>query len=697
MGKRRGHGLALFIAIVCDVANRLRPFGNQGELVAGRLVNVFRSIFALALIELALIYPSYGQLAVMDGLKPDPTTLSSMKSAIVSYRSGDFAAGDQFASTLADPLAKISLEWVALRTAQEKAGFSRINDFLSNNPDWPTLQLIRKKGEEALYNEPRDDGVVLGYFKTRTPLTPTGRYLLAASLKAAGRVKEATDTIRKSWREDSYPNDVEAEITARFKDDLIEADHRERMDNLLFAENWAAAQRAAELAGSDALSLAKIRIAVGKRAPDAEKLLQAAPPTIKKEQGYILSEAQFLRRNDRLPEAAAALAKLPPNVIPFRPDDWWVERRVLMRRLAEIGRADLALDVAKVHPGISSTNLYDAAFTQGWLALDYLKDGAKAEAFFVDAEQRATSETLKSRAAYWLGLALEAQGKSGKEAFQRAAKSPLLYYGQLARLKTGSAELAFRTTPEPDLARAASVLGFKAIVYLMEAGGNEFAATLASDVAMKLPDAPALSALAAIGREYRDIRLVTIAGKTALQRGFAFDLDAWPVEGFPMPSEPAVEAPLAYAIARQESSFDPMALSPVGARGLMQLMVPTAQETARKNKITFTPERLITDASYNVAIGTAHLGELVEYWNGSYILAIASYNAGAGNVKKWIAANGDPRDASIDPVRWIERIPVSETRFYVQRVMENLEIYRARLNGEFMSALRDDLKRGSAQ
>ena len=231
----------------------------------------------------------------------------------------------------------------------------------------------------------------------------------------------------------------------------------------------------------------------------------------------------------------------------------------------------------------------------------------------------------------------------------------------------------------------------------MEAGGNEFAATLASDVAMKLPDAPALSALAAIGREYGDIRLLTIAGKTALQRGFAFDLDAWPVEGFPMPSESAVEAPLAYAIARQESSFDSMALSPVGARGLMQLMVPTAQETARKNKITFTPERLISDASYNVAIGTAHLGELLEYWNGSYILAIASYNAGAGNVKKWIAANGDPRDASIDPVRWIERIPVSETRFYVQRVMENLEIYRARLNGEFMSALKDDLKRGNAQ
>jgi len=671
--------------------------GKQGGLVADRLINGLRSILALLVLELALTYPCWAQLAGLDGLKPDPSTLSLMKNAIVSYRAGDLAAGDQLAATINDPLAKISLEWVALRTAQEKAGFNRINEFLANNPDWPTLQLIRKKGEEALYDEPRDDAAVLAYFKARAPLTPTGRYLLAASLKAAGRVKEAADTIRKSWREDNYPSDVEAEIIARFKDDLTEVDHRERMDNLLFAENWAAAQRAAEWAGGDSLTLAKIRIAVGKRAPDAEKLLQAASPSIKKEQGYILSEAQFLRRNDRLPEAAAALAKLPTTVTPFRPDDWWVERRVLIRRLAEIGRADLALDVAKQHPGISSSNLYDAAFTQGWLALDFLKDGAKAEAYFAEAEQRATSDTLKSRAAYWQGLSIEAQGKSGKDAFQRASKSPLLYYGQLARMKMGAAELVFRATPEPDLTHAASVLGFKAIVYLMEAGGNEFAATLASDVAMKLPDAPALSALAAMGRDYNDIRLVTIAGKAALQRGFAFDLDAWPVDGFPIPSEPAVEPSLAYAIARQESSFDPMALSPVGARGLMQLMLPTAQETARKNKIAFAPERLTADAAYNVALGTAHLGELVEYWNGSYILAIASYNAGAGNVKKWIAANGDPRDVGIDPVRWIERIPVSETRFYVQRVMENLEIYRARINGEFTSALLDDLTRGSIQ
>lgn len=661
------------------------------------VVRGYSFALALAFAGLAMVMPCLADDPRFDGLKPDAGNTAAMKAAISAYRSGDVAAGDQAAMGLSDPLARTVTEWVALRTAQEKAGFDRITDFLTGNPDWPTLQLIRRKGEEALFNEARDDRTVLNYFASRTPMTPVGRFMLASSLKAAGRVKEASDTIRKSWREDAYPADVETDLVARFRDDLTAADHRERTDNLLFAENWGAALRSAELAGGDVSALAKIRIAVGKRAPEAEKLLQSAPATLKREQGFIYAEAQFLRRNDKLTDAAAALAKLPASVTPFRPDDWWVERRVLLRRLAEAGKADLAFEVAKQHPGVSPANLYEAAFTQGWLALDYGKDGAKAEPYFIEAEQRAQSDTLKSRAAYWLGLAFEAQGKpAAREAYQRAGKATLLYYGQLARLRAGRAEFAFRATPEPDVARAATVPSFKAVVYLMASGGNEFAASLAADVGLKLPDAAALSALAALGRGYGDIRLVTLAGKLAAQRGFSFDLEAWPVDGFPLSSEAAVEPALAFAIARQESSFDPYALSPAGARGLMQLMVPTAQETAKKQRLDFAAERLISDPAYNVVLGTAHLGELVDYWGGSYVLAIASYNAGAGNVKKWVAANGDPRVAGSDLVRWIERIPVSETRFYVQRVMENLQIYRARLEGKTESALLDDLRRGEA-
>ena len=128
----------------------------------------------------------------------------------------------------------------------------------------------------------------------------------------------------------------------------------------------------------------------------------------------------------------------------------------------------------------------------------------------------------------------------------------------------------------------------------------------------------------------------------------------------------------------------------------MQLMVATAQETAKKANITFAAEKLTGDPAYNVTIGSTHLAELVEDWGGSYCLAIASYNAGKGNVRRWIAANGDPREKSIDPVRWVEKIPVTETRIYVQRVMENLQIYRARLEGRNTTTLIDDMKRGAS-
>jgi len=630
----------------------------------------------------------------IQSLKPDGATVAAMRSAIAAYRAGDLATGDAAAQTVKDPLMRTTLEWVALRAASDQAGFDRISAFLDDHPDWPAVTPIRRKGEEALYNEKRDDRTILAYFAAHPPLTSIGRGLDALSLEASGRVKEASDIIRKSWHDDAYPLDLETDINARFQSVLTSADHRERMDSLLLAENWAPALRAADLAGGDMPVLAKISVAVGKRAPEAEKLLQSAPSSVKDSETYILALAQFLRRNDRLTDAAAALSRIKPTVTPTHPDAWWTERRVLIRRLLEDGKAPLAMEIAAHHPGIGASNLYEAAFLQGWIALDFLKDSAKAEPFFAEAETRAASDTLKSRAAYWHGLALEAQGKSAVAAFARAAQYQLVYYGQLGAFKSGGAVLGFRAAPPPDASRLTALPAFRAMIALLESGGDDYASIIASDIAPRVPDATSLSAIAALGHAYNDIRLITLTGKTSLQRGYGFDLEAWPVEGFPLPPDPAVEPAFAYAIARQESSFDPHAVSGAGARGMMQLMVATAQETAKKAKLDFNADRLTADASYNVLVGTTHLGELVDYWGGSYILATAAYNAGSANVKKWIAAYGDPRDPSIDPVRWIEKIPVTETRFYVQRVMENLAIYRARLEGRMDSSLLDDLKRG---
>ena len=509
-------------------------------------------------------------------------------------------------------------------------------------------------------------------------------------------MKEASDTIRKSWREDSFGSDVETEILERFDEALTTSDHRERVETMIAQENWAAALRAAEKAQGPILALAKIRIAIGKRDVDAEKLLKSAAPALRSDPFFILSEAQFLRRADRLEDAYQALARFPKDQMPPRPDDWWTERRVLARRLVETQKLDLVLDLLKPRPGMTAAALADAAFMAGMFTLDLSGDAARAEVFFSDSEKKATIEAGRIRAAYWIAEARKAQNLDPHEALSRAARVPLSYYGMLARETLQQSKIILRAAPEPDFDRASGDPLFQAIALLLDADAGDFVTPIASDYIQRAPDAPTLSALAALGASYRDLRLVTIAGKAAQLKNYGFDLENWPVDGFPMPSSPPLEASLIYAITRQESSFDPNAISSAGARGLMQLMVATAQETAKKANINFAAEKLTADPAYNVTIGSTHLAELVEDWGGSYCLAIASYNAGKGNVKKWIAANGDPRDKAIDPIRWIEKIPVTETRIYVQRVMENLQIYRARLEGKSETTLREDLKRGGS-
>jgi soluble lytic murein transglycosylase len=332
----------------------------------------------------------------------------------------------------------------------------------------------------------------------------------------------------------------------------------------------------------------------------------------------------------------------------------------------------------------------------GLFALDLAGDAVKAEALFKESEQKASIEAGRVRAAYWIAVARKAQNLDAQEALSRTLRAPLSYYGQLAKLELNQASLTLRSTPGPDFDRAAGDPLFQAVVLLLDAGGGDYAAPLAADLAQKLPDAPTLAALCALGHAYKDQRLVALVGKIAIQRGFGFDLENWPVEGFPLAADAPLERALVYAIARQESVFDPNALSPAGARGLMQLMLPTAQDVAKKIGVPFVADRLTRDPAYNVKLGSTLLAELVDDWGGSYCLAIASYNAGKGNVRKWIAANGDPREKSMDPVRWIEKIPVTETRIYVQRVMENLQIYRARLEGQTVTNLMDDLRRGTS-
>jgi soluble lytic murein transglycosylase len=506
-------------------------------------------------------------------------------------------------------------------------------------------------------------------------------------LKADGLDQDANAQIRHVWREDTFGSDIESRILDRFPGVLTEADHRYRMERLLLKENWGGATRAADHAGKDYTTLVKARMGIFQGKKKAEKAFGAVPAALRKDASYLFSRAVYLRRANKLVEAAGFIKQAPrDHEARVDGDEWWAEQRLIARALLDKGDAQTAYDVASNHAAESPAQQIEAEFHAGWIALRFLNNPTAAAQHFATVAKTASTPISISRIAYWQARAAEGAGsqEDAKLFYGRAADKPTTYYGQLAMAKLGQNVSLRRADPLPEDGRKAfeALAPVQAVKLLRQLGEPELSLGLYSDLAQSLTDPGQLDALAGLASSEKNPRAVLAIGKIAIQRGFPLDLHAYPLAAIPEfePVGDEVEPAMVYAIARQESAFNPRAVSSAGARGLMQLMPATAKRTAQRFGVGFNLERLVEDPSYNAKLGSAHLGELMEDWKGSHILAFASYNAGGGNVKKWIDAYGDPRKPHVDVVDWIERIPFYETRNYVQRVMENLQVYRQRLD-----------------
>jgi soluble lytic murein transglycosylase len=545
---------------------------------------------------------------------------------------------------------------------------------------------LRRRMEDTFLAERPSTAQIRAFFEKQAPVTATGRIALGFALKNDGLDKEATDLIRHAWREDSFGSETESRILTRLPNLLTQADHRFRMERHLLKENWGAALRAAGYAGRDHVTLVKARMSVFQGKKKAAKAFAAVPASLRSDPSYLFTRALLQRRSKNLVEAANIIMQAPRDPeLRVDGDEWWAEQRRIVRDLLDKGDAQTAYNVASHHTAESPAQQIEAEFHAGWIALRFLNDPAAASKHFAAVAQTASTPISLSRVAYWQARAAEAAG-AGEDAklfYTRAANHPTTYYGQLASEKLGESVSLRSVEPLKEEERKAfeALIPVRAVNLLHQAGETELAISLYTDLAQTLNDPGQLDALAALATSQQNPRAVLAAGKIALQRGFPLDQHAYPLAAIPdfQPVGDEVEPAMVYAIARQESAFNSKAISSAGARGLMQLMPATAKRTAQRFGVGFDLKRLIEDPSYNAKIGSAHLGELMEDWKGSYILAFASYNAGGGNVKKWIDAYGDPRKPQVDMIDWVERIPFHETRNYVQRVMENLQVYRARM------------------
>ncbi|MBB4015643.1 soluble lytic murein transglycosylase [Chelatococcus caeni] len=633
---------------------------------------------------------------------PAPSPLLTLDETIKLYRAGRIGDGDALARSLETPAARTLAEWVALRHNARALAFERINTFLNRHPGWPGEDGLQKRAEQALLEEAKPARVVRGFFATREPVSPEGQIALAEMLAAEGHDSDAAEIARRVWRREAMSDALEKRINARFGSELLRSDHERRLERLLFAERLVEALPEAKALGPGHEALLKAFGAAMKNPAGAGKLLDAVPAALRSTPAYVFARARMLRRQDKLPEAAKALEDAPRVVAALADgDSWALERRILARGLLDAGDARAAYAVARVNEAESETAKIENAFFAGFIALRFLNEPERAAAHFAEAAPAATLPISVSRVAYWRGRTAEAAGRAeeARRFYQEAARHGTAYYGQLARHRLGEAEVPAHAAALPDpaaraRAEAEPLIGALRLAYRL--GDASLSVPLLAQAARTARDAETFAVLAEIAAQANDARGRLLVGKRALYAGHLLHAEAFPTDGVPPVDDAgAVERAMVLAIARQESAFEPGAISPAGARGLMQLMPATARETAKRAGLAFDLNRLTADPAYNATLGTAHLGELVGYWRGSYILTFAAYNAGPGNVRRWIAAYGDPRSPGVDPVDWVERIPFNETRNYVQRVMENLQVYRERVDGRTALLIDEDLRRGA--
>jgi soluble lytic murein transglycosylase len=600
-----------------------------------------------------------------------------------SYRPAYAAIGSDIDYAVAD--------WRRLRQSNGYS-FGEYARFLNANPGWPGEATLRKYAENAM-RPGENAGTVLAFFQNKPPTTGGGYARLAEALSASGRQAEALEAAREAWASDDLSATDEPAVYARYGASFTRADHDRRADALLFAKKPNDAYRFLTLVSPNRAAAFTARVAMQTKSPDAEARYQPLMANVTSDAGLMMDRARYLR--DAGYEQAAQQLFARPHNFTYRPAD--PERLYEMMLLLSTSAAsqgqwrtayDIARQVDDAFPAgtdisLKSLGVRDDYTSLTWLAgkaaLDALGRPAEAIGLFQRYSRGGRSLQVLSKGLYWAGRAALAAGRATDAAlyFQNAAVYPELFYGQLALERLGRSVTAPPTVAPAvtegqrilfngnRLARATRLLG--------QQGRRDEQALFVRALAESLQTDGERALALELGQQLGRQDMAVWVARAARNKGSAYFVrQAYPMLATGVPGGQYWS--LTHGITRQESSFDRTAVSHAGARGMMQLMPGTAREQAGKMGIAYDGYRLTSDPAYNVMLGSAYFSRLLNVWDGNVPLAVASYNAGSGNVRKWVNAYGDPRTGT-DVLRWIEAIPFAETKGYVQRVIENSVVY----------------------
>lgn len=605
--------------------------------------------------------------------------IATYKQAVAAMQKGDWRDALLMAEG-AGPVARDIIEWHRLRAGS--GDFDSVQRFLDRRPDWPGLKLLRRRAESNLPLGSRPDDVI-AFFAAEAPQSGSGALARIAAYRSKGMSTEAEAEAVETWRTKTLSASDEASLTGLFGPALA-PHHEARLDMLLWRGSDSDADRMMQRVGKDWQALTRARQALRENAKGVDTLIEAVPASLADDPGLGFERMQWRARKGRNEDAIALmLAHDAENL--GEPERWAGWRRGLARSEMRAGRTDVAYRLASNHGLTSGSNFADLEWLSGYIALTYDKDGDKALGHFLRFRGAVETPISLGRAGYWEGRAHEMlrDDENAGLAYAFGAEYQTSFYGLLAAEKAGipmAAELP-GTEVFPDW-RDTPLAGssvFEAARLLVAAGERNLAEQFLRHLAEVLPR----NEIGSMGDYLLSVdepHLAVMVGKEAAGRGIVVTSAYYPMVDLGVPELP-VARELALAIARRESEFDPVVMSGVGARGLMQLMPGTAQDVAQYLELPYSKDRLITDPAYNARLGTAYLDELMAIFKGNIVMVSAGYNAGPGRPIRWMNERGDPRREAVDVVDWIEHIPFDETRNYVMRVAESLPVYRARIAG----------------
>ena len=623
----------------------------------------------------------------------DARTLGSLLEAA---RMGDAPRIRNEMNELSDPLARKIALWALIETNPDGLSYAELDGARRDLAGWPGAAGREAATEKAMEGGGLGPRATIDWFAGADPTTAQGAMALAAAYQAVGQPGQAAAVIRHVWRTRPFDADQQQLMMGRFSSYLGADDYAAREDLLLYGSQGEAARALLPFLSPDQKALADARIAL--RAGQGEELVAELPASLRSAPGIVYEEAlRDGRHGDNAvePGTLSAQAGAVPEDAQSR---MWKLRKPLVIAALRAGDGRAAYRAAADSGVDAGSDGLEAEFYAGWLALTRLKDPRLADRHFARLQEIGSSPITLSRAYYWRGRAAEAMGDpvNAQLFYAEAAHYPTAFYGQLAAAKAGLTEISIGRDPvitSADRARFEDRDQVRAARMIAEIGAKDTFANFVIGLSDTLPSAQEAAMLVDLVRGEGDQFLSMKVVRNAAKHGYILPERGYPLHATPTGVGP-VEAAFILGITRQESGFDPHIRSPAGATGMMQLMPGTASIVARKLGYSYGPERL-QDADFNMQLGSAFLGQLVDQFSGSYVMATAAYNAGPGRPTEWTTFCGDPRTASTDPADFIECIPFTETRDYVMRVMEGVQVYRARLaGGTGKLTLPADLRRG---